>query len=71
MIYQVYIITPFTCRAGVQARVRGEGEGAGQVLAQARLHRHEIPLRLPSASLYLQVQEAIIVYDPVYVRSLQ
>ena len=55
LINQSSILTPITCRAGVQARVRGEGEGAGQVLAQARLHRHEIPLRLPTASLYLQV----------------
>ena len=55
LINQSSILTPITCRAGVQARVCGEGEGAGQVLAQARLHRHEIPLRLPTASLYLQV----------------
>ena len=42
-------------RAGIEARVRGEGEGVGQVVAEARLHRHEIPLRLPSTSLNLQV----------------
>ena len=42
-------------RAGVQARVRGQGAGAGQVLAETRLCGHEIPLRLPPASLHVQV----------------
>ena len=42
-------------RAGIEARVRGEGEGVGQVVAEARLHRHEVPLRLSSTSLNLQV----------------
>ena len=49
------LMTEFFFRAGIEARVRGEGEGVGQVMAEACLHRHEVPLRLPSASLNVQV----------------
>ena len=42
-------------RAGVQARVRGEGAGAGQGLAQSCVRGDEISLRFPPTSLYLQV----------------
>ena len=42
-------------RAGVQTRVRGEGAGAGQELAQSSVRGDEISLRFPPTSLYLQV----------------
>ena len=51
-------------RAGVQARVRGQGAGAGQVLAETRLRGHEIPLRLPPASLHIQVSTFLSCVKP-------
>ena len=51
-------------RAGVQARVRGQGAGAGQVLAETRLRGHEIPLRLPPASLHVQVSTFLSCVKP-------
>ena len=51
-------------RAGVQARVRGQGAGAGQVLAETRLRGHEIPLRLPPTSLHIQVSTFLSCVKP-------
>ena len=45
----------FTFRAGVQTRVRGEGPGAGEELAESCVRGDEISVRFPPASLYLQV----------------
>ena len=51
-------------RAGVQARVRGQGAGAGQVVTETRLRGHEIPLRIPPTSLHVQVSTFLSCVKP-------
>ena len=46
---------PSVFRVGVEARVRGEGARRGAVLAEVRLHRHALPLRLPQPFVRIQV----------------
>ena len=60
----LFEIHTFFSRVGVQTRVRGEGAGAGQVLAETRLRGHEIPLRLPPASLHIQVSTFLSCLKP-------
>ena len=48
--------SPSVFRVGVEARVRGEGARRGAVLAEVRLHRHALPLRLPQPFVRIQVR---------------
>ena len=51
-----YYTAPLFFRAGVEARVRGEGSRRGPVLAEVRLHRHALPLRIPQPFVRIQVR---------------